>query len=77
MAERIRIDGSDFESSLDNGEFPESVMEKIEEALARMKESPGDSNEEILLVLVNDFEPEEDEEEDEESDEEPEKKDEA
>lgn len=76
--ERIRIGGSDFEGSLDNGEFPEKVMEVIEAALARMKDSPGDVNEEITLVLVNDFEPEEDEEEDEESDEEePEKKDEA
>jgi len=65
----FRINGTEFEQSLDDGEFPERLMELVESALARMKDSPGDSNEEINLVLVNDFEPEDDEE-DEESEEE-------
>lgn len=60
----LRIDGDQIDSDLDNGELPEKLATAIEEAIARMKESPGDTNEEIFLVLVNNFEPEDEESED-------------
>lgn len=63
--ETINIDGTDFDNCLDNSEFPESVMSKIEAALERMKSAPGGSNETITLVIANDFEAEDDESEDE------------
>lgn len=66
MAEEIvNIGGTDFENCLENAEFPESVMEKIEAALERMKSAPGGSNEKITLVIANDFEAEDEESEDE------------
>lgn len=70
MARRIKIDGTEFESSLDNGEFPEKLMEIIEEELSALKDDPGGVNSEIVLVLGNDFEPEDEEEDEESNDEE-------
>ena len=61
---QVRIDGTDLDANLENGEWLDKlveVVEVIEEALDRMKSSPGDANEEITLVIVNDFEPEEEE----------------
>lgn len=71
-AERIRIDGTKMDAGLDAFEFPEALSSKIEAALERMKADPGGGNEEILLVLSNDFEADEVEEEseDDESDDE-------
>lgn len=62
----VRIDGTDIDQCLENGDWPDSLVDEVEGALMRMKDNPGDANEEITLVIVNDFEP--DEEESEESD---------
>lgn len=64
----LRLNGSEVDATLDDGQLPDGLAEWIETALAEMKDEPGMDNREITLVLVNDFE--EDEEEDEESDDE-------
>ena len=75
MAKEVRIDGTDLDAHLDNGDFPESIMEKLEEILFNMKDNPGDVNETLTITIVNDFEPDEEEEsEDEESEDETEGK---
>ncbi len=62
MSKFVRVDGTDMDQYLENGDWPDDLVEQIEKALERMKESPGDANEEITLVLVNNFEPEEESE---------------
>lgn len=66
--ERFTIDASELDDILDNGEFPEGLMTKIESAISEMKNYPGSENTIIQLIIVNDFEDEEEESEDEESD---------
>lgn len=66
MARQVRLAGTNVDYWLETGEGIESLVEVIENIIEDMKASPGDANEEITLVIVNDFEPEE-ESEDEES----------
>jgi hypothetical protein len=72
MRAPIRINGMDLDSWIENEGHPgDEIMNALEAAIGRMKESPGDVNEELTLVIVNDFEDEEsedDESEDEKSD---------
>ena len=60
---KVRIDGTEIDQALENGEWPDRIVDALEELLVTMKDSPGDSNENLTIEIVNDFEPEEDEDE--------------
>jgi hypothetical protein len=65
----IRINGTNMDACIEDQGYPtDELMEALEAAIGRMKDSPGDANEELTLVIVNDFE--EEESEDDESDDE-------
>jgi hypothetical protein len=65
----IRINGTVLDAYIeDEGHPGDDLMNELEKVIAQMKESPGDANEELTLVIVNDFEDEESE--DDESDDE-------
>ncbi len=65
----LTLNLSEVNDSLDNGEWPDELMEHIEKAIMEAQNEPGATQpNEIILRLVNDFEPEEEESEDESSD---------
>lgn len=72
---RLTLRASEVNAALDNGEFPDELMTFIENYIMAAQESPGSTDDaELVLVLTNDFEPDEDEEESEDDDEESEDK---
>lgn len=65
---RIKIDGSALNIFMEDSGHPgDEFIEAIEHVLEDMQANPGGVNQEITLVIVNDFEPDEEESEDDES----------
>lgn len=62
IVKTVKINASDFNDSLDIGEWPENIAEIIEGELERMHQEPGTDDATIQIEIANDFEPEEDEE---------------
>lgn len=69
---KLTLKVSEVNAALDNGEFPDDLMEWFENQIMAAQEAPGATDDaELIIVLTNDLEEDEEEEsEDEESEDE-------